>query len=195
MVESGRFRQDLFYRLNVIELRVPSLRERSADIALIAKALLQRISERAGVAAAWLTPEAEAVLRRWPFPGNVRELENVLERSVVLTGGGALGAEDLVLETTRAFVDAESVAADVAPALVETHGGAGIESEATAAGTSRYALVDGVPDNLEAYLDEKEAVAIRAALARTGHNRTAAAQLLGISFRQMRYRMQRLGLK
>ena len=88
MVEAGRFRQDLFYRLNVIELRVPSLRERSEDMAMIAKALLQRIAERAGASPAWLTPEAEAVLRQWSFPGNVRELENVLERAVVLTGGG-----------------------------------------------------------------------------------------------------------
>jgi two-component system response regulator PilR (NtrC family) len=195
MVEAGRFRQDLFYRLNVIELRVPSLRERSEDIPLIAKALLQRIGERAGAVAAWLTPEAEGVLRRWPFPGNVRELENVLERSVVLTGGGALGAEDLLLETTRAFADAEAPGAALAPAVAPATSGADGAAGAAAAGPAGYALIDGVPDNLEAYLDEKEAAAICAALARTGHNRTAAAQLLGLSFRQMRYRMQRLGLK
>jgi two-component system response regulator PilR (NtrC family) len=195
MVETGRFRQDLFYRLNVIELRVPSLRERSEDIALIAKALLQRIGERAGVAPAWLTPEAEAVLRRWPFPGNVRELENVLERSVVLTGGGALGAEDLVLESTRAFADTDGAAIGVAAAAAVK--AAGVEGKPGAAehASARYAMVDGVPSNLEAFLDEREEAAIRAALARTGHNRTAAAQLLGLSFRQMRYRMQRLGLK
>ncbi len=167
MVEAGRFRQDLFYRLNVIELRVPSLRERSEDIALIAKALLRRIGQRAGVAEAWLTPEAEAVLRRWPFPGNVRELENVLERSVVLTGGGALRAEDLVLETSRAYAEAESAAAEANLALAGKEPLAGPEPGIAAA--ARYALIDGVPDNLEAYLDEKEEAAIPR---RAGANRT-----------------------
>lgn len=192
MVEVGRFRQDLFYRLNVIELHVPSLRERREDIALIAKALLQRIAERAAVPAAWLTSQAEAALRQWPFPGNVRELENVLERAVVLTGGGELAPEDLVRDTARAFAEPPAAASVPAP-------GAAAEAEASAAPASpqepRFALVDGVPSNLAAYLDEIEGAAIRAALARTRHNRTAAAQLLGISFRQMRYRMQRLGLK
>jgi two-component system response regulator PilR (NtrC family) len=192
MVENGRFRQDLYYRLNVIELRVPPLRERVDDIPLIAQALLQRIAERAGTPPAVLTAEAEAALCRWPFPGNVRELENVLERSVVLTGGAALGPGDLVLETTRAFGDAEAPAVPAsAPAAAAAPG-----AEAAAGRPApRYQLVEGVPDNLEAYLDEKEEAAIRAALLRTGHNRTAAAQLLGLSFRQMRYRMQRLGLK
>ena len=181
MVEAGRFRQDLYYRLNVIELRVPSLRERGDDIALIARALLGRIAQRAGTPPAHLTAAAEAQLRLWPFPGNVRELENVLERAVVLTGGGELGPDDLVLETARAFDEPAAGAGDAAPAALAAPGS--------------YTLVDGVPSNLALYLDELEGAAIRAALERTGHNRTAAAQLLGISFRQMRYRMQRLGLK
>jgi len=191
MVEAGRFRQDLFYRLNVIELRVPSLRERGDDIALIGKALLERITTRAGVPPAWLTPEAEGVLRRWPFPGNVRELENVLERAVVLTGGGELTPDDLVLETARAFSEAEAPSAprdDDPP-------GPGAPVRAPAEAPARYAMRGGVPSDLVAYLDEVEGAAIQAALAQTRHNRTAAAQLLGLSFRQMRYRMQRLGLK
>ena len=203
MVEVGRFRQDLFYRLNVIELRVPSLRERSEDIALIAKALLQRIAQRAGVPAAWLTPEAEAALRQWPFPGNVRELENVLERSVVLTGGGELRPENLVLETARAFGAAAPPSVTSLPAATKEEPLAQDNPQAeevaqaapAIAAAAPYLLVDGVPSDLSAYLDEMEGAAIRAALAKTRHNRTAAAQLLGISFRQMRYRMQRLGLK
>jgi two-component system response regulator PilR (NtrC family) len=187
MVESGRFRQDLFYRLNVIELRVPSLRDRSQDIPLIARALLQRMGERAGAAPAWLTPEAEAALQRCPLPGNVRELENILERAVVLTGGGALTADALALESARAFEHAE-------PPTVEA-GATDVPAVPPAQPGARYSVADGVPSNLEAYLDEIEGTAIRAALAQTRHNRTAAAQLLGISFRQMRYRMQRLGLK
>ncbi len=191
MVEAGRFRQDLFYRLNVIELRVPSLRERSEDMAMIAKALLQRIAERAGASPAWLTPEAEAVLRQWSFPGNVRELENVLERAVVLTGGGELTPDDLVLEAARAFSGTTALSSPI-PASENAAEAPLADATATVAA---FSVVEGVPSDLAAYLDEMEGTAIRAALARTRHNRTAAAQLLGITFRQMRYRMQRLGLK
>jgi len=187
MVDTGRFRQDLYYRLNVIELRVPSLRERRGDIAMIARALLGRITERAGVSSAWLTPEAEAVLQLCPFPGNVRELENVLERAVVMNGGGELTPENLALESGRSFAETPGAGAAPPVAPPEPGGGAGAPGP--------YVMAEGVPSNLGAYLDEVEATAIRAALERTRHNRTAAAQLLGISFRQMRYRMQRLGLK
>jgi two-component system response regulator PilR (NtrC family) len=175
LVAAGRFRQDLYYRLNVIELHVPSLRERGADIALVARALLARITERAAVPVAWLGDDALAALAAWPFPGNVRELENVLERAVVMTGGGELGAEDLALGGGRR-----------AP-------GAPVQAQGSESGCA--ASAPEFPGDLVAYLDEVEARAIRAALAQTRHNRTAAAQLLGISFRQMRYRMQRLGLK
>jgi len=121
----------------------------------------------------------------------VRELENVLERAVVLTGGGELTPDDLVLETARAFSEAESPSAprdDDPP-------GPGAPVRAPAEAPARYAMQGGVPSDLVAYLDEVEGAAIQAALAQTRHNRTAAAQLLGLSFRQMRYRMQRLGLK
>jgi two-component system, NtrC family, response regulator PilR len=189
LVEAARFRQDLYYRLNVIELRVPPLRERAEDIAAIAEALLARIAERAGTPRAWLTIEALGILQRWPFPGNVRELENVLERAVVLTGGGEISPESLVLETARAFGESAEGPGNGAPDAVPASAAPGAPLAA------RYAVVEGLPSNLSAYLDEMEGAAIRAALARTRHNRTAAAQLLGISFRQMRYRMQRLGLK
>jgi two-component system response regulator PilR (NtrC family) len=186
LVVQGRFRQDLFYRLNVIELRVPSLRDRSEDIPLIADAILRRIVERAGVGPARLSSESETALRQRPFPGNVRELENVLERALALTGGGELQPEDLNLD---AAVPAP------APAAAFTEETAEPEAAAGSGVSAEVEIKDGVPSNLEAYLDSLERDAIRAALSRTGHNRTAAAQLLGISFRQMRYRMQRLGLK
>ncbi len=194
LVEVGRFRQDLYYRLNVIELRVPSLRERASDIPDIARALLQRIVDRTGVAFARLTPEAEAELSRQPFPGNVRELENVLERAVVFTGGGELVVADLALRSNfGATVAAPGGDPSVAPPAVMPQDTAPAADES--ADRERIRIVDGVPSDLAAYLDEMESRAIRAALAKTRHNRTAAAQLLGISFRQMRYRMQRLGLK
>jgi two-component system response regulator PilR (NtrC family) len=198
LVGTGKFRQDLFYRLNVIELRVPALRDRADDIPMIAGAILNRLGERAGGTRVWLSPAAEFTLRRYAFPGNVRELENVLERALALTGGGELQPLDLMLpqpeidlllepepeHTNEAAHVAGSETADaqsIAPLEAPPPGG--------------VKLVDGVPSDLAAYLDELERNAIRAALAKTSHNRTAAAQLLGLTFRQLRYRMQRLGLR
>ena len=193
LVTQGRFRQDLFYRLNVIEVRVPSLRERADDIPPIAAALLDRITSRAGVAPAELSEEAQALLRRGVFPGNVRELENILERAVVLTGGGRIEAGDLAWEPGAA-ARPDPAMAPAFDAATGTGSAAG-SADGSATAEPAYRIADGVPDRLEPYLDEIERRALLAALARTGHNRTAAAQLLGISFRQMRYRMQRLGLK
>jgi len=189
LVAAGRFRQDLYYRLNVIELRVPSLRERSTDIAMLAEAILDRLAQRGGAQRARLTAEALQELRGYPFPGNVRELENVLERGVALAAGRELTAADLMLPAA----DTDSTRDEA-----ENDSGAGA-AEALAEAPAEAALVvlpeDGIPPDLPGYLDALEANALRAALLRTGGNRTAAAQLLGITFRQFRYRMQRLGLK
>jgi two-component system response regulator PilR (NtrC family) len=188
LIVGGRFRQDLFYRLNVIELRVPSLRERVGDIPIIATSILQRIAERSGLPAARLSEAASLALQRHPFPGNVRELENVLERALALSAGDELQVADLALPA--ALVPDSGQAPPVGPASEE-----GAEEPAPAAlPATPFELRDGVPTDLEAYLGSVERDAIRAALARTANNRTAAAQLLGISFRQMRYRMRRLGL-
>jgi two-component system response regulator PilR (NtrC family) len=187
LVASGRFRQDLYYRLNVIELRVPSLRERVEDIPLLAEAILERLAARGSEPRATLSAAAVQALTRHPFPGNVRELENVLERAVALAGGGELQPVDLMLpqgEVDLLLEPEHDAAAD------------GHTVEAAAAGEdASYEINDGVPNRLPAYLDAVERQAIRAALLKTRHNRTAAAQLLGITFRQLRYRMQRLGLK
>jgi two-component system, NtrC family, response regulator PilR len=187
LVTGGRFRQDLFYRLNVIELRVPSLRERTEDIPLIAEHLLRRLAERVDGTPARLAPEASAALQRHPFPGNVRELENVLERALALATSEELRPLDLMLPPPEIDLLLEPEPAEL-PALAE------VETMAAAADPG-FAIVDGVPNNLQAYLDSLERDAIRAAVARTRNNRTAAAQLLGITFRQLRYRLQRLGLK
>jgi two-component system response regulator PilR (NtrC family) len=163
-VESGRFRQDLYYRLNVIELKMPSLREMRDDIPTIAAAVLGRLAARMGLAdVPSLTDGAMAALRRHAFPGNVRELENILERALALNGGGALDLDDLAL----------SPSAEEAPAPAEPPGGT-------------YSLPD--------YLDQVERTAIQSALEKTRYNKTAAAKLLGISFRALRYRMERLNL-
>src|SRR3989441_11411669 len=163
LVAAGRFRQDLFYRINVIELAMPPLRDFRDDIAVIAAAILERLATQSGSPAARVTGEALEELRRHDFPGNIRELENILERALALSGSREIGAEDLRLS---------------APASVGAEPEGGAEAGA-------------LPD----YLDNLERKAILEALGKTGFNRTAAAKLLGITFRQLRYRMQRLGIK
>jgi len=168
LVAAGRFRQDLFYRLNVIELAMPPLRECLEDIPALAEAALARLAP-AGSPRPQLTPDALEALTRYDFPGNIRELENILERAVALSSGEKIGVEDLRLAPAAA----EPLAED------ETLPGPGGEA--------------GAP--LPEYLETLERKAILDALAKTEFNRTAAAKLLGITFRQLRYRMQRLGIK
>jgi two-component system response regulator PilR (NtrC family) len=164
LVESARFRQDLFYRLNVIELKMPPLRDCREDIPLIAASILERIARASGAAPARLSDAALAELAHYDFPGNIRELENVLERATALSGGAEIGTDDLML----------------GPVAAEDGGGRAAEG----------ALGAPLPE----YLDRVEREAILEALARTQFNRTAAAKLLGITFRTLRYRMQRLGI-
>ncbi len=102
LVAAGQFREDLFYRINVIELRVPPLRERGSDILLLARHLLERQAREHGLAAPTLGPEAAAKLAAYAFPGNVRELENILERAVALCAGGTIGIDDIQLQATTA---------------------------------------------------------------------------------------------
>ena len=186
LVAAGRFRQDLYYRLNVIELHVPSLRERSEDIAMLAEVILDRLAQRAGAERVRLSAEALRELQSYPFPGNVRELENVLERGVALASDRELTAADLMLPAVEAPPEA-----DAAGPVPVSAGDVQVVAEAEAIALP----ADGVPPDLVAYLDAVERAALRAALRRTDGNRTAAAQLLGLTFRQFRYRMQRLGLK
>jgi two-component system response regulator PilR (NtrC family) len=159
-VKGGRFRQDLYYRLNVIELRMPSLREMREDIPLLAEAILRR--QCGNVDPPRLTEEAKAELARYGFPGNVRELENVLERALALATGDEIDAQDLRLAPSS--------------------------SEPQETGD-----VSGLP--LQERLDAIERKAILDALDQTHYNRTAAAKVLGITFRALRYRMERLGIK
>ena len=161
LVESGEFRQDLYYRLHVIELAMPSLREMREDIPLIAHAILAKLSRGGGAA---LEPEAIVALERYPFPGNVRELENILERGLSLAANAQhINADDLHLTPVADETDTPIPAGDKWP--------------------------------LQDYLDRVERQAINEALEKTRYNRTAAAKLLGITFRAMRYRMERLGIK
>ena len=161
LVESGAFRQDLFYRLHVIELAMPPLREMQEDIPSIANAILARLARGQP---ARLEPDAVAALERYAFPGNVRELENILERGLSLAADPQhISAADLHLTPDADEEDAAMPPGDKWP--------------------------------LQDYLDRVERQAINEALEKTRFNRTAAAKLLGITFRAMRYRMERLGIK
>jgi len=163
----GSFRQDLYFRLNVIELRMPPLRERREDVPAIAQAILSRIAVQAGGTPARLSQAALDELLAYDFPGNIRELENILERATALLAGDVITPEDLRLR----------------PAAFDDEVGLG--------GSRDAARVLPLPE----HLDRVERDLILEALTETGFNRTAAAKRLGITFRQLRYRMQRLGIR
>jgi two-component system response regulator PilR (NtrC family) len=187
-VQAGRFRQDLYYRLNVIQIRVPPLRERLGDLAGISERVLDRIAGDAGVSPApRLTREALALLTRYAFPGNVRELENLLHRAVALSGGETIDVNDLGLpESLVGEADAPEV-----DASGEGHRGAAEPAEPASFAAP---VVAPLPRDLAAYLDEVERDILVRALERHRYNRTAAGASMGLSLRQMRYRMARLGV-
>ena len=191
-VQAGRFRQDLFYRLNVIQIRVPPLRERAEDLPAICQALLERIARDAGV---WPPPvlsrDALSHLSHYGFPGNVRELENLLHRAVALSSGEVIERIDLSLPED-AFADSDMMDPDEPAAETMLPGQAQTVSSAAAALAAPPP--PPLPADLVAYLDEVERDILVRALERHRFNRTAAGASLGLSLRQMRYRMARLGI-
>jgi two-component system response regulator PilR (NtrC family) len=162
-VEANIFRQDLYYRLNVIELKMPALREMREDIPLITSAILERLALTRNGGGIKLDPHAMEALKSYEFPGNVRELENILERAIALCSHSAITEDDLGLRPPE-------------PVVASGNGGGGKRP-------------------LQEYLDRLEKEAILEALEETRFNRTAAAKLLGITFRALRYRMERLGIE
>jgi two-component system response regulator PilR (NtrC family) len=167
LVAQGLFREDLFYRINVIELRVPALRERAADIPELAEAVLSRLGRRTNIEAPQLAADAIEMLQAYPFPGNVRELENVLERALTLCMDGRITADHIKLRSA-----VRPSPTDPQPPATEESGGA-------------------LGDKLE----DMERDAIIKALEKTRYNKTAAAKLLGMSFRALRYRVKKLGIE
>ena len=179
LVQMGQFRQDLFYRLNVIELRTPALRERREDLAVLVAALLARLCAESAQAVPALSPRALAWLQARELPGNVRELENLLQRALALSSGETLEPEDFGDLDDRSEVPTQPDQLPDAPlAAVET--------------PSRPP--EHIPADLQAYLDEQERQVLLKALRESDFNRTAAAARLGLNLRQMRYRIQRLGI-
>ena len=165
-VDAGEFRQDLFYRLNVIELKMPSLREIPEDIPLMVQQVVDRLARQSGTPPPAIAEESMLALRRYDFPGNVRELENILERAMALCSDNVITEADLYL------------------------------TQATS--KERIAPLDGALGTrglpLHDFLDQIEREAITKALEATRFNKTAAAKLLGITFRSLRYRLDRLGI-
>ena len=179
-VHAGRFRQDLYYRLNVICIRLPPLRERIADLGPICSAVLERIARDAGVTPVpTMSADALRFLSGYAFPGNVRELENLLQRALAMSGGEVIERQDLGLADN-------GVPEPVPPALDEPPRAV----PPPAAPPSASAL----PTDLQAYLDGVERDILLRALERYRYNRTAAGASMGLSLRQMRYRMARLGV-
>jgi two-component system response regulator PilR (NtrC family) len=172
-VEAGRFRQDLYYRINVIAVLVPSLRERLEDLPELTTAILGRISPEGK--AARLDKSALVALSEYSFPGNVRELENMLERALALSQGEKITAGDLQISTVKPMAAADKAATSVERA----HNGRSVR--------------DAYGD-LEGYLEDLEREIISAALEECRWNKTATAKLLGITFRSLRYRQKKLGL-
>jgi len=168
LVAEGRFREDLFYRINVIEMRVPSLRERTEDVPELAENILLRVARRMKVEPLALNDEALQTLQGYNFPGNVRELENVLERAITLSTGGVITAENI------------KVRVSVRPAM-----------DTPRAVTPQPGSAAALGDQLE----DIERDAIVKALEKTRYNKTAAAKLLGMSFRALRYRIKKLGIE
>ena len=166
-VAAGHFREDIYYRLNVIELPVPALRERLEDLPALAERIIQRLAEQMGIAPPELGDCALKQLQAHSFPGNVRELENILERAMTLTSGPVIHAQDIRIQTPPGQRQD-----DADPGLPPDNGQA-----------------------LPEFLEAMERAAIQNALERSRHNKTEAARLLGISFRQLRYRIDKLGLE
>jgi two-component system response regulator PilR (NtrC family) len=167
LVREGKFRQDLYYRLNVIELAVPSLRERPEDIPVLAEHLCLRLAASLGIPVPRLSADALSALSRYSFPGNVRELENTLERAITLCDGGEINAHDLQLPVGDRTGESATTAT------------AGPDAD----------------ESLDDYIARIEEVAIRDALTRANQNKTAAAKLLGITFRALRYKLEKLGIE
>ncbi|MFO1406507.1 MAG: sigma-54 dependent transcriptional regulator [Steroidobacteraceae bacterium] len=166
LVKAGRFREDLYYRINVIELRVPPLRERLDDVPQLVEVLVEKVSRQIGVPRPSISDEALEKLLGYAYPGNVRELENILERAVTLCVGDVVRPDDIQLRQGSTNVDLADYDDDTA-------------------------TVDG----LEGQLAHIERDAIVRALEQTRYNKTRAAELLGITFRQLRYRIKKLGIE
>ena len=178
LVAAGKFREDLYYRINVIDIHVPALRDHAGDIPELAAVLLRRLGRRLGEEAPSLGADALAALQGYAFPGNVRELENILERALTLSSGDEIGVGDLQLRAAATDATHDSNAATLVKAAAAGAGSAGASGS-----------------DLSHQLEHIERDAILKALEQTRYNKTAAARLLGMTFRALRYKVKKLGIE
>lgn len=183
-VSEGRFRQDLFYRLNVIQLAVAPLRERREDIALLTQHLLQKLAADIGLATPMLSANALRTLENYHFPGNVRELENILERAFTLCDSNLIDVQDLQLRGNDQPLGNDT----------EKTYSTGKSSARANNGSVDYPARCAEYSSLDEYLQDVEKEILCHALEQAKWNKTLAAKHLGISFRSLRYRLQKLGL-
>lgn len=181
-VQAGRFRQDLYYRLNVIDIYIPPLRDRCEDLPALCQALLARIAAESGLPPPKLSAPALAQICTLPLPGNVRELENVLHRAMALSEGPVLELDTHALHTQPQPLQEDP----------EVSSPAEIPSAFLAPSPPLAAAPEPIPSDLQVHLDRIERDILVRTLRETRFNRTSAAQRLGISLRQIRYRMARL---
>ena len=187
LVNEGRFRHDLYYRINVIGLNVPPLRERTGDLPLLSNAILQRLAQAMHRALPMLDDDAVAALEAYPFPGNVRELENVLERALAMADGDRITGDDLHLparpgapRTTSPVITGTHPALPPAtPAPRDPRTVSPFETAGTA---------------LPSFIEDIERAAIQQALQENRYNKTKTAAALGITFRALRYKLKKLGI-
>ena len=179
LAADGRFRHDLYYRINVIELRVPPLRERTGDLAQLTTAILERLAAQHGRMAPSVSPEAMEALGRYPFPGNVRELENILERALAMSEGHSIEIDDLYLPQAPA---GRKFGGDFNPGEVVRDAPGAVD-------------VDPAAGALPDYIEQLERAAIQKALEENRWNKTKAAAQLGITFRALRYKLKKLGME
>ncbi|HSX64058.1 MAG TPA: sigma-54 dependent transcriptional regulator [Pseudoxanthomonas sp.] len=176
LANDGRFRHDLYYRINVIELRVPPLRERTGDLSQLTHAILDRLADQHGRNPPSVSPEAMAALGRYGFPGNVRELENILERALAMADGHSIEVDDLYLPQGN-------------------HAGRKVGNDFDEPIDSIVPIDSDAGGALPSYIEQLERAAIQKALEDNRWNKTKAAAQLGITFRALRYKLKKLGME
>ncbi|MCD9030597.1 sigma-54 dependent transcriptional regulator [Luteimonas sp. Y-2-2-4F] len=186
-VDLGSFRHDLYYRINVIGLHVPPLRERTGDLKLLSTAILQRLAHAMHRPTPVISSEALATLEDYPFPGNVRELENILERALALADGDIIHADDLHLPRVPRAAQAAATATAAGPANAAPAAAQGADPRTL----SPY---DTASSALPSYIEEIERAAIQQALQENRYNKTKTAAALGITFRALRYKLKKFGI-
>ena len=189
LVDEGKFRHDLYYRINVIELRVPPLRDRGEDLTLLAAGILSRLAGEQGVAPLHLGASAQDAMAAYAFPGNVRELENILERAMTMADGDVIEAADLQLPKQTAAVPPIATESPSPPAATPAPLAANT-IESAAADILDVEPGQALPDAIE----QMERAVIEQALVANRYNKTKTAAQLGITFRALRYKLKKLGI-